>query len=66
MYLLVQGWVKKRSRGANEVALRKDLGPVMHVECTQLLKKGILPGQLGMYLTPESTDPKQSSLLGET
>lgn len=63
LYKHVEGWVRiRRGGGANEVALRKDLGDLMHEECMMLLKRGITPGQISI-MTDE--DEGQPSLLGD-
>lgn len=49
-YKKVEGWVKvRRAGGANEVALRRDLGAYMHHHCMDLARAGIHPNQGQMF-----------------
>jgi hypothetical protein len=44
-YKKVEGWVKLRRRGANEVKFRYDLGEFMHRECVGFIRAGVSQGQ---------------------
>ena len=44
-YKKVTGWVRLREKGANEVALRADIGDYLHRECMDRLKLGVHPNQ---------------------
>lgn len=52
-YKKVTGYVRLRKRGANEVALRKDLNEFMHADCMEAIRMGISPGQLTFVMEPE-------------
>ncbi len=48
-YKKVEGWVKLRAKGANEVKFRVDLDEFMHRECMRLRSLGISEGQEAMF-----------------